>query len=208
VLAGADSPRPWARPVSIVNVVRAAAAEATDYSRVDLDHLGETAVIGAAVNDVSHLLAELVDNALAFSPPSGRFVVSGRILGDGSYQLSVADSGFGMSPERLADANERIAKPPVADLAMSRFFGLFVVGRLAQRHAIRVELAPSPRTGVTAHVTLPAALLVTPDGQRTPVPGPGSAVGPPPGPAPAISPPNGLNVPPAWAAVGGTPNDA
>jgi signal transduction histidine kinase len=208
VLAGAESPRPWTRPVSIVNVVRAAAAEATDYSRVDLDRLGETAVIGAAVNDVSHLLAELVDNALAFSPPTERVVVSGRTLGDGSYQLSVADSGFGMSPERLADANQRIAEPPVADLAMSRFFGLFVVGRLAQRHGIRVELAPSPRTGVTAHVTLPAGLLVTPDGYRTPVPGPGSAVGPPPGPAPAISPPNGLNVPPAWAAVGGAPSDA
>jgi hypothetical protein len=70
VLAGAESPRPWTRPVSVVNVVRAAAAEATDYSRVAFEHLGDAAVIGAAVNDVSHLLAELVDNALAFSPPT------------------------------------------------------------------------------------------------------------------------------------------
>jgi signal transduction histidine kinase len=222
VLAGAESPRPWTRPVSVVNVVRAAAAEATDYSRVDLEHLGDIAVIGAAVNDVSHLLAELVDNALAFSPPTERVVVSGRTLGDGSYQLSVADSGFGMSPERLADANHRIAHPPVADLAMSRFFGLFVVGRLAQRHGIRVELAPSPRTGVTAHVTLPAALLVSADGHRSPVPGLGLAVGPPPGPVPAglpgpsagsagppVSPTGGLGDVGAWAAaVSGTPTDA
>jgi signal transduction histidine kinase len=186
VLAGAESPRPWTRPVSIVNVVRAAAAEATDYSRVDVDHLGDTAVIGAAVNDVSHLLAELVDNALAFSPPTERVVVFGLALADGTYQLSVADRGFGMSPERLAEANDRIARPPVADLAMSRFFGLFVVGRLAQRHHIGVQLAPSPGSGLTAHVTLPPGLLVTPDGLGR---APGLAPGPQPGPVPAAPTP-------------------
>jgi signal transduction histidine kinase len=184
VLAGAESPRPWTRPVSIVNVVRAAAAEATDYSRVALEHLGDTAVIGAAVNDVSHLLAELVDNALAFSPPTERVVVSGRAIDGGRYQLSVVDAGFGMSASRLAEANDRIANPPVADLAMSRFFGLFVVGRLAQRHGIRVTLAPSARTGVTAHVVLPSGLLVTPDGQGRP---PGLAMGPPPGAGRAVA---------------------
>jgi signal transduction histidine kinase len=162
VLAGAGSPRPWGRPVSIAGVVRAAAAEATDYSRVDVDRLDAVSVLGMVVSDLSHLLAELVDNALAYSPPTERVVVTGRALGDGRYVVSVADRGIGLSDERLVQLNERIAHPPVHDLAMSKFFGLFVVGRLAQRHGVAVTLAPSPDRGVTAHVVVPAALLAAP----------------------------------------------
>ena len=133
VIAGAESARPWARPVSIVSMVRAAVAEATDYTRVDIERLAPVWVLGSGVSDISHLLAELVDNAIAYSPPNERVVVSGRNTHDGRYVLSVVDAGMGMPPDRLAEANARIADPPVRDFAVSRFLGLYVVGRLARR---------------------------------------------------------------------------
>ena len=160
VLAGAESPRPWARPVSIVNVVRAALAESTDYARVDLVRVEPAAVLGAAVSDISHLLAELVDNALAFSPPTERVVVTGRHVAEGRYGVVVEDAGLGMPADRLAQANSRIAAPPVDDFSVSRFLGLYVVGRLAARHGAEVVLAPSRFGGVAAHVLLPATLMV------------------------------------------------
>jgi signal transduction histidine kinase len=177
VIAGADSPRPWARPVSIVSVVRAAVAEATDYTRVDIERLAPVSVLGSGVSDISHLLAELVDNALAYSPPTERVVVTGRGTRDGRYVLAVIDAGLGMPSERMAEANARISDPPVRDFAVSRFLGLYVVGRLADRHGIEVTLAPSPLGGVTAHVVLPAQLLTA-----APAPAP---------PAPIIQPVNG-----------------
>jgi signal transduction histidine kinase len=190
VLAGAASPRPWARPVSVVNVVRAALAESTDYSRVDIERLEPVAVVGAAVSDLSHLLAELVDNALAFSPPTERVVVTGRWAADGRYAVSVADAGIGMPPDRLAEANARIGEPPIDNFAVSKFLGLYVVGRLADRHGAEVRLAESPLGGVTAHVLLPDRLVVgpsvsTPDGAQ-----PGTDLTLP--PTPALPPAPGL----------------
>jgi signal transduction histidine kinase len=140
-------------------MVRAAVAEATDYTRVDIERLAPAWVLGSGVSDISHLLAELVDNAIAYSPPNERVVVSGRNTHDGRYVLSVVDAGMGMPPDRLAEANARIADPPVRDFAVSRFLGLYVVGRLAERHGIEATLAPSPLGGLTAHVVLPARQL-------------------------------------------------
>ncbi len=192
VLAGAESPRPWARPVSIVNVVRAALAESTDYSRVDIERLAPVGVLGAAVSDVSHLLAELVDNALAFSPPTERVSISGRWTVDGRYGLAIADAGLGMPPDRLAAANARISDPPVDDFAVSRFLGLYVVGRLAARHGAAVTLAHSPLGGITAHVLLPARLIVaaTGSGPAGTALSPTTTSGPPapPSPSPAYVP--------------------
>jgi signal transduction histidine kinase len=195
VLAGAESPRPWARPVSIVNVVRAALAESADYSRVELVRVEPAAVVGAAVSDISHLLAELVDNALAFSPPTERVVVTGRHIGGGRYGVVVEDAGLGMAPDRLAQANARIEAPPVDDFAVSRFLGLYVVGRLAGRHGAEVRLADSRFGGVAAHVLLPARVIVTAgdrprgSGGGVAAGGPGPAPGTPPAPSPAYNPP-------------------
>jgi signal transduction histidine kinase len=186
VLAGAESPRPWARPVSIVNVVRAALAESTDYSRVDIERLEPVAVVGASVSDVSHLLAELLDNALAFSPPSKRVIVTGRWTIDGRYGLAVIDAGLGMPDDRLADANARISAPPVDDFAVSRFLGLYVVGRLADRHEAEVTLTESPLGGITAHVLLPARLVVAAGAGAASV---RASVPPPPLPSPPLHPP-------------------
>ncbi|MGH9259401.1 MAG: ATP-binding protein, partial [Acidimicrobiales bacterium] len=152
--------------MSIVNVVRAALAESTDYSRVDIERLEPVAVVGASVSDVSHLLAELLDNALAFSPPSKRVIVTGRCTIDGRYGLADIDAGLGMPDDRLAVANARISAPPVDDFAVSRFLGLYVVGRLADRHEAEVTLTDSPLGGITAHVLLPARLVVAPEPGR------------------------------------------
>ena len=171
VLAGAESPRPWVRPVSIVNVVRAALAESTDYSRVDLVRLEQAAVLGAAVSDISHLLAELVDNALAFSPPTERVVVTGRHLRDGCYGVVVEDAGLGMAPDRLAQANARIAAPPVDDFAVRGSSGCTSSAAWRAAHGVEVRLSDSRFGGVAAHVLLPARVMVA-AGER---PGPADA---------------------------------
>lgn len=138
-------------------------------------------VLGSGVSDISHLLAELVDNALAYSPPTERVVVTGRGTRDGRYVLSVIDAGLGMPADRMDEANARISDPPVRDFAVSRFLGLYVVGRLADRHGVEVTLAPSPLGGVTAHVILSAQLLTAaPAGAGAPAP-----------PAPVVQPING-----------------
>lgn len=158
VMAGADSPRPWTRPVSVVNVVRAAVAEAVDYSRVDVEGIAQGAVQGVAANDVSHLLAELIDNALTFSPPGGRVRIAGGWV-ESQYLVTVTDEGAGMSSGQLDEANDRISGSNVTDPGMSRYFGMFVVGRFARRHGIDVHLVPSGPEGTTAEVLLPDELM-------------------------------------------------
>lgn len=158
VVAGADTPRPWSRPVSVVNVVRAALAETSDYSRVELAPMPAALVVGAVANDVSHLLAELIDNALDFSPPESRVRVAGQAEADGRYLVAVSDSGRGMSPRQLDEANERIAHPSTSGVAPGSF-GLFVVGRLAKRHGISIRLRSAGIRGLVAEVLLPQATL-------------------------------------------------
>ncbi|HMG41792.1 MAG TPA: nitrate- and nitrite sensing domain-containing protein [Acidimicrobiales bacterium] len=160
VMAGADSPRPWSRPVSVVNVVRAAVAEAVDYSRVDVDSIDPGAIVGIAANDVSHLLAELVDNALAFSASGTRVRIAGGWVDEGRYLVTVTSAGAGMNAGQLDEANERISGSNVSDPGMSRYFGMFVVGRFARRHGIDVRLMPARGDGTTAEVLLPEQLMV------------------------------------------------
>jgi signal transduction histidine kinase len=159
VLSGEETPRRWGRPIALADVVRAAAAEVEDFGRVDVlvnDHL---VVAGRAVADLAHLLAELIENATAFSPPGADVrVVSHLSPGPASHLLSVEDTGVGMAPDAVASANTVLADPPEVDLRQPRL-GLHVVGRLARRYGIRVQLAPTPGGGVTALVTLPDELV-------------------------------------------------
>ncbi|SDJ41683.1 sensor histidine kinase [Streptomyces indicus] len=158
ILSGAAPGRAWRMPVSLTNVVRAAVSEVEDYARVEVRQLPETAVIGAAVADLTHMLAELVENAAQFSPPHTKVRVSGEPVGNG-YALEVEDRGLGMGKERLAEANRRIEQSEALDLFDSDRLGLFVVSRLAARHGIKVHLRTSPYGGTTAVVLLPTALL-------------------------------------------------
>ncbi|MGW2823754.1 sensor histidine kinase [Streptomyces sp. NPDC001443] len=158
ILSGAAPGRAWRMPVSLTNVVRAAVSEIEDYARVEVRQLPEASVIGTAVADLTHLLAEIVENAAQFSPPHTRVRIAGEPVGNG-YAIEVEDRGLGMGKETLAGANRRIAQSAALDLFDSDRLGLFVVSRLAARHDIKVHLRTSPYGGTTAVVLLPTALL-------------------------------------------------
>ncbi|MEV4556467.1 nitrate- and nitrite sensing domain-containing protein [Kitasatospora sp. NPDC049285] len=155
VLAGEDPGRRWTRPVPLVDVLRAAASEVEQYERIELASVPSAEVAGRVVNDLVHLLAELLENATSFSSPQTRVRVTGHALPDGRVLIEIHDTGIGLSPDDLADINERLANPPVVDVSVSRRMGLFVVGRLSLRHGIRIQLRPSDSGGTTALVMLP-----------------------------------------------------
>lgn len=158
VLAGIEAPRRWGKPVPLGDVVRAAVGEVEDYSRVHVSALDDVLVLGNAAADVAHLLSELLDNATQFSAPGTRVEVIGRRKPDG-YLVSVSDLGIGMGGAQLAEANELLAHPPVTGLSLSRSLGFIVVGRLANRYGIHIELSSTAVGGVTALVDLPASLI-------------------------------------------------
>ncbi|MFI9246436.1 nitrate- and nitrite sensing domain-containing protein [Streptomyces sp. NPDC053086] len=158
ILSGAAPGRAWRMPVSLTNVVRAAVSEVEDYARVEVRQFPEAHVVGGAVADLTHLLAELVENAAQFSPPHTRVRVTGEPVGNG-YALEIEDRGLGMGADTLAEANRRIEQSEALDLFDSDRLGLFVVSRLASRHEIRVHLRTSPYGGTTAVVLVPTALL-------------------------------------------------
>ncbi|MFJ8860747.1 nitrate- and nitrite sensing domain-containing protein [Streptomyces sp. NPDC102451] len=155
VLAGEEPGRRWTRPVPLVDVLRAAASEVEQYERIELAAVPATEVAGRVVNDLVHLLAELLENATSFSSPQTKVRVTGHALPDGRVLVEIHDTGIGLSPEDLAAINERLAAPPTVDVSVSRRMGLFVVGRLSLRHGIRIQLRPSDSGGTTALVMLP-----------------------------------------------------
>ncbi|MGP4087315.1 sensor histidine kinase [Streptomyces sp. KR55] len=167
ILSGAAPGRAWRMPVPLTNVVRAAVSEVEDYARVEVRQLPEASVIGAAVADLTHLLAEIVENAAQFSPPHTRVRITGEPVGNG-YAVEVEDRGLGMGKGTLAEANRRIAQSEALDLFDSDRLGLFVVSRLAARHDIKVHLRTSPYGGTTAVVLLPTALLHSGAPERSP----------------------------------------
>jgi signal transduction histidine kinase len=159
VLSGAEPPRRWTEPIPLGEVVRGAIGEVEDYERVELVEMDEVGVPGHAVADIIHLLSELIENATSFSPPGTSVRVGGQATG-GGHVVEVEDRGLGMSDDELFEANERLANPPTIDFAVSRVLGLFVVGRLAQRYNIRVQLRHSSYGGITALVALPSSVVI------------------------------------------------
>ncbi|MFF1511168.1 nitrate- and nitrite sensing domain-containing protein [Streptomyces sp. NPDC058326] len=167
VLAGEEPGRRWTRPVPLVDVLRAAASEVEQYERIELSSVPATEVAGRVVNDLVHLLAELLENATSFSSPQTKVRVTGHALPDGRVLVEIHDTGIGLSPEDLAAINERLASPPTVDVSVSRRMGLFVVGRLSLRHGIRIQLRPSDSGGTTALVMLPVDVA---QGNKKPMP--------------------------------------
>jgi len=160
VLAGADSTRIQREPAALMDVLRASQSEVEHYTRIEFAVIDQDIEIAAhAVNDLVHLVAELFDNATAFSPPDTAIRVEARRVGDRSV-LQVEDRGIGMSPDQYAEMNERLATPPMVDVAVSRMMGLVVVARLAARHGVKVELRPAQDRGTVADVLLPGGVLV------------------------------------------------
>ncbi|MEW2545598.1 nitrate- and nitrite sensing domain-containing protein [Streptomyces sp. NPDC047002] len=159
VLAGEEPGHRWNQPVPLVDVLRAAASEVESYERIELAGVPETEIHGQAVTDLVHLLAELLENATTFSSPQTRVRVTATRLPDTRLMVEIHDKGIGLTAEDFADINHKLANPPTVDVAVSRRMGLFVVGRLAARHGIRVQLRPSgEQAGTTSLVMLPDAI--------------------------------------------------
>ncbi|WP_190249319.1 sensor histidine kinase, partial [Dactylosporangium sucinum] len=165
VLAGSEATRRWAQPVSLSAVTLAAMAEIEQYARIRHDVSNDVFVVGHAVADIVHLLAELLENATTFSPPDTVVTVSGWPANGGKdAMIVIEDKGIGMTESGLVDANERVSTPIAIDVAASERMGLVVVGHLADRHGVHVRLSATDE-GVTAYVTLPQRLLAAaPDG--------------------------------------------
>jgi signal transduction histidine kinase len=159
ILSDSAPARRWRDPVPLFDVVRAAVLEVEDYTRVTVAPMPNAPLlVGAAVTDVIHLVAELVENATVFSPPDTTVQIRSMTAANG-FALEVEDRGLGLNQATLDDLNSRLASPPEFDLADSDRLGLFVVSRLATRHSIKIMLRRSPYEGTTAIVLLPSALL-------------------------------------------------
>jgi signal transduction histidine kinase len=170
ILSGAPPGRAWSSPVRMVDVMRGAIAEVEDYARVSVATRSQAALSGSAVADVIHLLAELIENATTLSPPYTSVRVSGEVVANG-FAIEVEDRGLGMSQERIAELNQRLASPPEFNPSDSEQLGLFVVSQLARRHGIKVTLRPSPYGGTSAVVLIPRHLVVTEEALRAGLPG-------------------------------------
>ncbi|MFI7130228.1 nitrate- and nitrite sensing domain-containing protein [Nonomuraea sp. NPDC050153] len=158
ILSGAAPGRAWRKPVPVIDIVRAAIAEIEDYTRVSVEGMPVAAVDGTAAADLTHLVAELVENATIYSPPDTTVHVSGDLVSNG-YVIEVEDRGLGLSVAEYSMFNTRMAAPPEFDLADSDRLGLFVVAKLAERYGIKVLLRRSPFGGTTAIVLVPRSMV-------------------------------------------------
>jgi signal transduction histidine kinase len=184
VLAGVEAPRQWATPVPVTDVVRAALGEVEDYQRVAVRGMDPATVVGSTAADLAHLMAELMENALVFSPEDQLVDIRGHAKADGGYLIGVIDTGAGMPPEAMDTANRRLAGSESFTVAPSKYLGHYVAGNLAVRHGIRVSLSPTTGSrGTTATIELPGSVLHQDVLSAGPPPSP-----PPPGPAPALAP--------------------
>ncbi|SIQ36299.1 sensor histidine kinase [Micromonospora avicenniae] len=158
VLSGAAPARAWRRDVPMVDVVRGAVQEVEDYQRVSVMPIESVGLAGRAVGDIIHLLAELIENALSFSPPHTEVQVRGQLVARG-FAVEIEDRGLGMDAAELKAANEQIAQHQEFSLSNANKLGLFVVSRLADRHKCVVHLKTSPYGGTTAVVLIPMGLV-------------------------------------------------
>ncbi|WP_197288726.1 nitrate- and nitrite sensing domain-containing protein [Nocardia sp. NRRL S-836] len=161
VLSGTTVNRRVTRPVAIAEVLGAAVSEVEKYARVQIAPTPELMVQGRVVNDLAHLVAELLDNATAFSKPTTKVTVRTIETRKGEVAIRIHDRGVGMQEQDVVEFNAKLAEPPEVDVSVAREMGLYVVGQLAKRHDIRVTLANNDdiEGGVTAQVVLPVSLL-------------------------------------------------
>ncbi|WP_216907389.1 sensor histidine kinase [Nocardia noduli] len=161
ILGGAQPGRQWRNSVPLIDVVRSAIAETLEYTRVSAKRMPDIEVVGGAVTDIVHLIAELVDNATGHSPSTSPVVVSGAVVAKG-VAVEISDQGLGMSRSELDESNALLASPPAFGLATASGefrLGLFVVARLAMRQGVAVRLTESDYGGIRAVVLIPSGVI-------------------------------------------------
>lgn len=161
ILGGGQPGRQWRNPVPLRELTRSAVGEAENYSRAHIGRFPPVSIVGNAVADIIHLLAELVDNATAFSPPESKVEITGTLVGKG-VAIEITDQGLGMAAEEIDQANRALGSPPdfgVSGLGADSRLGLFVVARLAVRNGASVRLSESHFGGIRAIVLLPNSLI-------------------------------------------------
>jgi signal transduction histidine kinase len=163
VLAGHELSSSWNQPMMLLNVIRAAVSEIEEYERVSLNALPDIAMSGPAVNDLVHLLAELIQNATSFSAVDMPVEVAGQLLTSGGVLISITDRGVGMSVQEISHANWSLENPPPVDVNVPKWIGLLVVSRLAARRGVRVRLQPAELGGLAALVWIPDELITRQD---------------------------------------------
>ena len=169
VISGSREDNRLVAPTALTEVIRSATAEVEDYQAVQLEAIADATIPASLVPDLTLLLAELLENATAFSPPGVPVNVSARL--DSGCLIRIVDHGIGMGADRLAEENRRLVARERLDVAPSTMLGLFVVGRLARRHGIDVRLVTTAVTGVTAEVYLPGEVLLAAPPDLTPATG-------------------------------------
>ncbi|UUV28890.1 nitrate- and nitrite sensing domain-containing protein [Amycolatopsis roodepoortensis] len=195
-------------PIELSTALRSALAEIEDYQRVRLGSMGDVLLSSPFGSDLVLIFAELLENATSFSPPESFVDVGTKILPDGSCLIVIVDQGIGMTAERLAEENRRLVERERLELAPTSVLGLFVVGRLARRHGLKVELAETePGAGVTARITIPPTLLTyrPPTPKSVPAPPVWPTAEPSEEPEPPSRPEPAAHEPPTLAIAGMIP---
>ena len=159
VVAGAEPARRRGGPVEVADALRVAMSEIEDYRHVKLTSVEDAKIGAQSAVDLAHLFSELLENATQFSPPESPVEVTGVRHPDGSYLISCVDHGIGMTTEQLANANELLQNPPELGLGLTRSLGFIVIGRLASRLGVQVELTHTPSGGITAIADIPITVL-------------------------------------------------
>ena len=198
VLAGTTTRRGGARSISVADAVRAAVSEVEEYQRIDMHETADDHVLSSVGSDLIHMLAEIVDNALSYSPPTSRVSIRGARTSEGGVLIEIKDSGLGMPPNTLAGLNERLADGGDITTDTARRMGLFVVGSLAKRHGIGVRLRRNDdvgQSGITVSVHLPGVLLADRPAKTGAAPGAAAKVNGSAAPAAAPVQPNGAAAP-------------
>ena len=186
VVAGAEPARRRGGPVEVADALRVAMSEIEDYRHVQLTDVEDARIGAQSAVDLAHLFSELLENATQFSPPESPVEVTGVRHPDGSYLISCVDHGIGMTTDQLATANDVLQNPPELGLGLTRSLGFIVVGRLAARLGVQIELTHTPNGGITAIADIPSSVLSDsnlPVSESAPAP-----ASPPMPPAPALEP--------------------
>jgi signal transduction histidine kinase len=161
VIAGSNDQARTSASTPLTTVLRSALAEIEDYQRVNIGTIQDVTVVAPLVSDLVLVFAELLENATAYSPPQSKVDVYAAPTAHDWCQISIMDHGIGMSPQKLIEENARMVERERLDIVPTSVLGLFVVGRLARRHGLAVNLAATPGGGITARVAIPPNLFVT-----------------------------------------------